>query len=214
MEELQSTEVLDREILEDARRKAQRILKTADEEAAASGKVWDDKTEKALLDLKTRYEERRELGRVEIMARLPLDKRRLRLERIDGLLHEAAAAYLTGLDRETLLGILAGDLAGAAGELSGGDNTVNGGGIALKVIYRYLSAPEVEGLLKRCLPQHTWTVQEGDAAYLHAGSFPGIVADSGAVRVSVSADAVMETLLAEKRAELAAALLGEGALDA
>ncbi|MDR3337641.1 MAG: ATPase, partial [Treponema sp.] len=90
MEELQSTEVLDREILEDARRKAQRILKTADEEAAASGKVWEKKTEKALAELKRRHEERLELGRVEIMARLPLDKRRLRLCRIDSLLHEAA----------------------------------------------------------------------------------------------------------------------------
>jgi hypothetical protein len=152
------------------------------------------------------------MGRVEIMARLPLDKRRFRLERIDTLLHEAAASYLKDLSREKLLGILAADLAGRAGEIAG--ETGGGSNTALKVTCRFLSAAEVEGLLKKSFPKSAWTVEEEDAAYLHAGRFPGLVVESKAVRISVSADAAIETLLGEKRAELAAALLGEGALDA
>ncbi|MDR2053553.1 MAG: ATPase [Treponema sp.] len=212
MEELQSTEVLDREILEDARRKAQRILKTADDEAAASEEVWEKKTQKALAELNGRFEERLDLGRVEIMARLPLDRRRLALERIDRLLHEAANSYLEGLEREKLLGILARELCERSAEIGGEDS--GAGGPALKVVYRFLSREEAGGLLRRAFPNSAFTFQEGSAAYLQAGSFPGIVADSGTVRISVSADAAVETLLSEKRGELAAALLGEEALDA
>lgn len=215
MEELQSTEVLDREILEDARRKAQRILKTADEEAAASDKVWEKKTQKALAELNRRFEERLDLGRVEIMAHQPLDRRRLALERIDRLLHEAANSYLEGLEREKLLGILARELCERSAELEDGEGEDSGRGKSdLRVIYRFLSREEAEGLLRTAFPNSTFSFQEGSAAYLHAGSFPGIVADSGTVRISVSADAAVETLLSEKRGELAAALLGEEALDA
>ena len=59
MEELQSTEVLDREILEDARRKAFRILKTADDTVKSNTAGWEKKTAAALKDLNTRHEERR-----------------------------------------------------------------------------------------------------------------------------------------------------------
>jgi vacuolar-type H+-ATPase subunit E/Vma4 len=215
MEELQSTEVLDREILEDARRKAQRILKTADEEAAASDKSWEAKTQKALVELNRRFGERLETGRAEIMAHLPLDRRRLSLERIDRLLHEAAASYLRGLDREKLLAILERELRERSAELEdekGEDSRHDKD--SFKVIYRFLSREEADGLLKKAFSNSGFSVEEGDAAYLRAGSFPGIVADSGAVRISVSADAAVETLLSEKRGELAAALLGEEALDA
>jgi hypothetical protein len=41
MEELQSTEALDREILEDARKKAFKILKGADETLASSKTAWE-----------------------------------------------------------------------------------------------------------------------------------------------------------------------------
>ncbi|MDR1128382.1 MAG: ATPase [Treponema sp.] len=213
MEELQSTEVLDREILEDARRKAQRILKTADEEAAASEKVWEKKTGKAMAELKQRFDERLETGRAEIMARLPLDRRRLALERIDRLLREAAASYLKGLGREKLLGILARDLGERAGE-TGEAKGAAGDKAAFRAAYRFLSPDEAESLVKKAFPKKTFTLKEGDAAYIRAGSFPGIVADFGTVRISVSADAAVETLLSEKRGELAAALLGEEALDA
>jgi hypothetical protein len=155
------------------------------------------------------------MGRVEIMAHLPLDRRRLALERIDRLLREAAASYLEGLDREKLLGILARELCERSAEIEDGEGEDSvRGKPELKVIYRFLSPEEVEGFLRKAFPDSSFSLEEGSAAYIHAGSFPGIVADSGAVRISVSADAAVETLLSEKRGELAAALLGEEALDA
>jgi hypothetical protein len=217
MEELQSTEVLDREILEDARRKAQRILKAADEDAAASGKRWEKKIQRARAELTGRFEERLETGRAEIMARLPLDRRRLALERIDRLLNEAAASYLKDAGRERLLGILERELCERAAEFQDEKKEKPGHDKdalkkdSFKVVYRFLSRNEAEGLLKKAFPDSAFALEE---EALHAGSFPGVIADSGAARISVSVDAAVETLLLEKRGELAAALLGEEALNA
>jgi hypothetical protein len=47
MEELTSTEALDREILEDARKKAFKILKNADDSISSSKESWDKKIERA-----------------------------------------------------------------------------------------------------------------------------------------------------------------------
>ncbi|MDR3337597.1 MAG: hypothetical protein LBT16_10375 [Treponema sp.] len=232
MEELQSTEVLDREILEDARRKAQRILKTADDEAAAAGAGWNAKADEALAGLRKRHNERLELGRIEVMARLPLDKRRLRLQKIDSLLHDAACSFFSGLDRENLLGVLADSLAERVREIAGdfqdGEGWRSGNKAPVRAAYRFLSQTEAESLLEKTFPRgkigpslpagppdkSSWIIQEGDAAYVHGGQFPGIVVDLGKVRISVSADDLIESLLKEKRGELASALLGEGALDA
>jgi vacuolar-type H+-ATPase subunit E/Vma4 len=207
MEELQSTEVLDREILEDARRKAQRILKTADETAASGTKKWEKKTEDDLKGIRDKYAARFEASRNEIMARLPLDKRRTRLAKIETLLQDAASSYLTGLPRPRLLAMLEGDLKKRAGEL----DSSNLEGTAF---VRGLSGEETASLLKAAFPDGKWTKAGGENLRIAPGIFPALMVDTLAARITVSVDAVIETLLRDKRAELAAALLGEGALDA
>jgi vacuolar-type H+-ATPase subunit E/Vma4 len=208
MEELQSTEVLDREILEDARRKAQRILKTADETAASGTRKWERKTERELKKVRDRYAARLEAGRNEIMARLPLDKRRTRLSKIETLLKDAASSYLAGLSRPKLLAILEAELKKRSGEME--DFPALEG----KAAVRGLSGKEAASILKRAFRQSKWTIDAGENRRIAPGTFPAIVADTQAARITVSADIVMENLLRDKRAELAAALLGEGALDA
>ncbi|MDR0376366.1 MAG: V-type ATP synthase subunit E [Spirochaetaceae bacterium] len=207
MEELQSTEVLDREILEDARRKAQRILKAADETAASGTKKWERKTERDIKKARARYTLRLETSRNEIMARLPLDKRRIRLSKIEALLKDAVSSYLAGLPRPKLLAVLDKELKKRAGEL---DSPVWEG----KASARGLSMEEAGLLLKQAFPQGKWTLDAGENRGSAPGAFPGLTVDTRTARITVSADAVMETLLRDKRAELAAALLGEGARDA
>jgi hypothetical protein len=240
MEELRSTEVLDREILEDARRKAQRLLKTADETAASGTKAWEKKTEAAVAGARSRYAEQIALSRGEIMARLPLDKRRSRLEKIESLLKEAAASYLAELPRKKLLSLLETELKKCAAELSppspesparppaGPPDPAQGlrqaekqsfsaqqlGEAKLQVSARGLSKEELQGILKGIFPQGGWTLREGDALHAVPGSFPAVVVDTPEARIIVSADAVVGALLQDKRAELAAALLGEEVLDA
>jgi vacuolar-type H+-ATPase subunit E/Vma4 len=206
MEELQTTEVLDREILEEARRKAQKILRAADETAAAGTKRWDRKTDRAVTGIKTHCAERLEASRTEIMARLPLDKRRSRLEKIEGLLRAAASSYLAALPRKKLLALLETELKKRAGELQMDE-------AKLQVRVRGLSGAELQGLFQAAFPGGQWQIREGD---LHTvpGTAPAVVADTPKARITASADAAVEALLRDKRAELASALLGEGALDA
>lgn len=210
MEELRSTEVLDKEILEDARRKAQRILKTADETTASGTKRWERKTERALRGVRERCTARLEASRSEIMARLPLDKRRIRLAKIETLLKDAASAYLTDVSRPRLLALLETELEKRANELDAAalvstTGTARGQG---------MNGEEIAVLLKRIFPQVKWTIAEGENRYRTPGTFPALTLDIQPARITVSVDAVVETLLMDKRAELAAALLGEGALDA
>jgi hypothetical protein len=86
MEELQSTEALDREILEDARKKAHRILKTADDTIKAKSTEWEKNTAAALGELEKKYAAQGKIAASEIMAFLPMDKHRLRATKIEELL--------------------------------------------------------------------------------------------------------------------------------
>ena len=58
MEELKSTELLDREILEDARKKAHKILNTAGDSLGAQTRDWDEKIRSALASIGKSYAEK------------------------------------------------------------------------------------------------------------------------------------------------------------
>jgi hypothetical protein len=206
MEELRSTEVLDKEILEDARRKAQRILKTADEAAVQASLAWEKKTKALIAKAKKRYAARLEQSQNEIMARFPLDKRRCRLAQIESFLNTAADDYIAGLGREGILGILGRELAVRIRECPE---------IALapcRVRSRGLEGDELEGLLRGLLPRETWTTGEDPGIRTLPGRFPAVVIDSEKLRITASVDGAALTLLKDKRFELATALLGEAAL--
>ncbi|MDR1909347.1 MAG: ATPase [Spirochaetaceae bacterium] len=213
MEELQSTEVLDREILEDARRKAQRILKAAGDEAAQADQAWEQRGNEALEELRQRHAARLEKARQEILARLPLDKRRARLERIDGLLREAGRRYLEGLDRARALGLLERELRLRAGALLPEEGETGDGPLRVRC-RRSMTEEEVRGIVEPLLPGRRLILEEEASGPDQTGGFPALSIDSGAVRVSVSAEATVEALLETRRGELASALLGGGSPDA
>jgi hypothetical protein len=200
MEELLSTEILDREILEDARKKAYRILKSADDTVKASLARWEKKTARALADIRQKYAARSLKTRDEIMARLPLDKRRARSEYIEGLLKSRMTAYFSALSRDRILALLKSELAGRAGELDAGPVTAR---------FRGLGADEVTAVLAGISGDaRSWEPEE-DPLFGVPGTFPALTLVSRAVRIIVSVDAVMENLLQDRRAELVSALLGE-----
>jgi hypothetical protein len=210
MEELRSTEILDREILEDARKKAYRILKTADDTVKAAGEVWEKKTKDAVADIGRRYEHREEQTRGEIMARLPLDKRRIRSEKVESFLQSAMNGYLVSLSRERLLSLLERELAKRfreCPELAGLRTE------GLPVIYRGLTREEALEILQRVVPQGVWALKQAEPGFRLPGIFPALVADAPAVRITASIDRMAQELLEDKRAELVAALLGEGVLS-
>jgi hypothetical protein len=209
MEELQTTEALDKEILEDARKKAFKILKNADESVAVSKDSWEKKLQRTLEKARLNYTQKAEQSREEIMARLPMDKRRVRSEKVEAFMENAMKNFLASLDRPKLLALLEHELASRAVEIlpSDGETTVAG-----ELRYRFLETAEVTALVQKALPGAALKLIE-DPIYAIPGAFPALVIDLPSLRLTASVDKAAETLLLDKRAELAVALLGDAASD-
>ena len=103
MEELKSTETLDREIEADAKKKAARILKDAENAAAAKKSDGEKRLSDELSREQRRFAELLAARKAEVAARLVLDKRRLECERVESALHEAMGSFLSALDRSSLV---------------------------------------------------------------------------------------------------------------
>jgi len=213
MEELRTTEVLGNEILEDARKKAHKILKTSDDTLAAQNRDWERKTKRSLDSIRKTFAERTRKTNEEIQARLPLDKRRLRSETTEGFLNRAIDDFLRTLNREKLLLVLERELR-----------------VRLKVcaedLARHRSVVRYSGLsldeAKAVLEKVTRALEETDFLFkpdweYRADSvvreFPLIFIETKTFRIIASVKSASKYLLKEKRAELAAALLGEGVLN-
>jgi len=216
MEELQSTEALDREILEDARKKAFKVLKSSDDSISGSKSAWEQKLKTGLEKARASYAEKGKTARREIMARLPMDKRRIRLETIDNFLHKAMENFLESLDRASLLVILQNELAlkasvpGSAGPSGSAGKSSQSAAFSGEGEFRYrgLSRDECTALASAAFSGVSFRYME-DPLQMIEGAFPALMINFPHVRISVSADAAAETLLQDKRAELAAALLGD-----
>jgi V/A-type H+-transporting ATPase subunit E len=198
MEEIVTTEPLEKEILSDARKKAERILKDSSLEAESAAREGQERSEKALLALASDYGSRAKRYRDESLARLPLEKARIKAAHVDALLRKAMDAYLEsidGVERERLLL----ELLSRAASLVGSS--------PVSVRYRGLSRAEAEALVSKAFPKsHIASISEDPSL----GS-TGLVAATGDGNLSARAtlDLVGERLLDEERGELAKTLCGE-----
>jgi vacuolar-type H+-ATPase subunit E/Vma4 len=210
MEELQSTDVLDREILEDARKKAYRILKASEEGVKSAAELWNKKTSAAIAESREHYASRFVTMKDEIVARLLLDKRRIRSEKIEFLLKRAMVDYLQSLPRKILLSLLESELHLRLAELQATDEFP-----ATDVTVRItnLSSTESEAILKKYLKPETWTLETTGSATFGEDKFPRLTLDAPSVRINASIDSIGDALLEDKRTELLTALLGDAALE-
>jgi len=204
MEELRTTEVLDREILEDARKKAYKILKALDETLAAQTSEWEKKISGAIVSVKNVFAERQKKLTEEIFARLPLDKRRLRSESSEGFLIKSMDDFLNSLKRETLLSVLKFELSGRVKICIEDDLLHNA-----EVKYSGISLSEAAELLKDIPGSNKWVYEQDPVSR----KFPYIEINTEAIKITASVESAAAALLKEKRAELAAALFGEGVLN-
>jgi hypothetical protein len=197
MEELQSTELLDREILEDARKKVLRILKAADDSIHNQGAEWEKKTEVMLSELEIKYRE--QCGNIsdEIMARLPVDKRRIRAQRIEGLISQAADAWYAAQSKKRILDLLCHELSAQLSFCKAASfNTA---------YYSNLSSDEIGSILKSV--NINCASKEKPSPHI----YPFIILENDDIRITSSIKKTIDFLLQEKRAELIEALLGEQA---
>jgi hypothetical protein len=204
MEELQSTEALDREILEDARKKAFKILKTADDAVKANHEAWEKKTRESIAELERHYTDRRQESVVEILARLPLEMRRIWSEKVEGFLQSATADWFGALSREQVLALLDRELERRVAECP--EFAAAG---TIRVGLNRLSQGEAGALVKKHLPGAVLAFENSISPQ---GDYPELVLDIPAVKLTASIGLAVDSLLLTKRAELIEALLGPEAL--
>jgi V/A-type H+/Na+-transporting ATPase subunit E len=196
MEELQSTEILDREILEDARKKVVRILKTAEDTINAQNAEWEKKTISGIDELDKKYKELREISAAKIMARLPIDKHRVKIEKIESLLFSAVETWFKNLSRQKILDLLAEELAKRLAlcedfyKAARVDARING-------INRSEAEIVFQKIKIKCV------INEDTAA----SRYPLITLDTGQTRIIAGIENIVDFLLQEKRAELVEALI-------
>jgi len=196
MEELQSTEILDREILEDARKKAVRILKTADETVTAQTAEWEKKTLTSIDELDKKYEEQREISAAKIMARLPIDKHRVKIEKIEGLLSSAVDTWFKNLSRQKILDILAEELKKRLALCEDFYKTAK-----INARINGINKGEAETVFKKL--NISCDINEDSTVC----RYPLITLETGKIRIIAGIEKIVDFLLQEKRAELIEALV-------
>ena len=213
MEELQSTEILDQEILKDAQKKAFKILKSADDTIKVKSGEWEKKTAEALEELEKKFLEQRRLAGDETAAILPMDKRRVKAERIENLLRSAVETWYAGLSRDKVLDILKKEMAKRLA-VCGGFNASQG-----QCVLHKLTRAEAEALLKEILPgvrvpiSGTCDTEETQSVtHQKCGAYPEFILENHDVRIYASVNKTIDFFLREKRDELAKALLSKASL--
>jgi len=102
MEEIKGTEALEREILEDAAKKAERIVKKAKEEAERLKANSAETLDGMIAELEARKLEKIAQLRRETFSKMPLEKTRLRARFIDAALRNSVEKFMDALDEAKL----------------------------------------------------------------------------------------------------------------
>ncbi|MGL4986732.1 MAG: hypothetical protein ACRC5H_06290 [Treponemataceae bacterium] len=106
MEELRSTKILDLEIQEDARRKADKILKNVDFESKNIQRNTDQRIEKERQEKKEKYQKQIETYRQDVEAKFPLEKGRFLVSYQNEQVEKIIATYVHNLGEEKQLSLL------------------------------------------------------------------------------------------------------------
>mgnify|MGYP001181056993 CR=1 FL=1 len=115
MDEVRTSEELEKEVLEDARKKAERTLLGADKKIDEIRREGEEKIREELASLAEEYGRRKELEEKKLLASLPLDKGRRRLAFLERRLEETLSAFFSSLGEEEVLDLLSRRGARAAG---------------------------------------------------------------------------------------------------
>ena len=205
MEELQSTDNLDKEILEDARKKAHKILKSADDTIKSKTAGWEKKLTETLGELEEKYAKNGKSVSEEIMAVLPIDKQRAKARKIEELLNSAVETWYSRLSRKRVLEFLQKELSKRLASC-GGFSSSDG----INAYIHKVEKPEAEAIIKAVLPGKTCNIEKTQST----AAYPQIILENREVRIYASIGKAVEFILGEKREELIAALLGGASVGA
>ena len=196
MEEIKGTEALEREILDDAARKAERMVQKAKEEAERLKANSAETLEGMVAQLEAHKLEKIAQMKRETFSKMPLEKTRLRARFIDGVMRASVAKFIDSLDDTTLGAWCLSGLRKRSSLLDGRK---------LRMIHRGIDASslrEMRELLGSGVEVSASAVADGDVPQR------GIVVESldGTMVMTLGEKQLEERLLDEYRGELASAL--------
>jgi V/A-type H+-transporting ATPase subunit E len=202
MEEIRASDALENEIREDARRKAERILKQADRECQAMREEGTAKARAEAQAIRLEGEAAAEAYRREVSARMPLEMKRLRSSWMERCLRAELETAVRGLDLSTAEAFLLRRLEEAAASLVA-DKGAGPAKLRLRGNFSDEFARKASALLGGC---HAERVEDAGTAE------PALEAESGSgrVRFRASLASVLGELAEERRGDLAEALFGKG----
>jgi hypothetical protein len=201
MEELLSTDNIHREILDDAGRKAQKLLKGAEGVVASMAAEWDRKLQKAVAEVKARYDAEIGEKQVEGNARLAMDKARAKLTKISGELDHAVSAFFRDLPQNDRLSVLEHALSLRLANVKAADDD---GFSCLQVETCGVNRAETKALLGR-LSLAAAQIDERTAVN---DELPTIILSTGDIKITASLQVEADSILLKKRSEAAEALFG------
>ena len=202
MEVVKNGELLETQVMEDARAKARRLLDTADRDSQSIREEGEKRLEGEL----RRVDDGRDLKlgtlRRELESSLPLDYRRTRLAFLQQALEKALAEYFAGLTPADVRRVVGEQLARAAGAFAGRNVLVRHVG---------MDAAEARRVIAESLPgavvEKTVDMDGEDAAAAVKGLI--VECSDGSRRCRATFGELTLHLLEERRAELVTALFGK-----
>ena len=203
MQELRSTDILDKEIQSDARKKAGRMLEKADAECANLLASVDSDIEKASLEKKAFFDRKLDAFEKDRMATVPLEKERFVVSFIQNSITENINKYLEGLSEDKKF-----ELASKNYDFKT-DLKLNAYvyGFSVKSAEKYLSGKLGKNLISCNETKFNAHVLEEDLGLTNPC---GIILESEdkKFRCRLTFSEVLSRLLDEHRAELSEALFG------
>ncbi len=140
MEEFRSTEILDKEIQEDARRKAERLIKRAETDGQVLLDENQAKIEKTAAEKKALYAKKLESYKTDLAAALPLEKERFLVSFEDSAVNTAIDNYIASLNEAKKIELLAKFSQGFKSALAGKN---------FSVLYHGFSETAIKDLVKK-----------------------------------------------------------------
>lgn len=203
MEELRSTEILDREIQEDARRKAEKLLKANEAECR---QILDDvafRIERVRTEKEAEYAKRLDSFRRDTEAAIPLEKERRHVSFMDGAVHKALDEWFESIGPKKRLALYSNMLEKARSLF--GDSKVS-------VVFAGYDETEIRSTVeslfgKAGIASVVKLDRKGAASY---GFSDGLIVESASsgIKCRATLEEKRADLLSDKRQEMAEALMG------
>jgi vacuolar-type H+-ATPase subunit E/Vma4 len=198
MEEIGNTEAIQKEILDEARKTAERIIREADDEVSGTAQSSQERMNASNEEIAGLADSWIARHRAEALARIPLERIRFKTQLVDLRIRAALRVFMDGLGSDRVAVLAEGLMRSSAGQFKGRE---------VRVRYRGLDRARAVAAARSALG----VAEAREAVEDPRLPAPGLVVESidGKLTLRATMDLVESELLDSRRGELAQALCAE-----